>query len=485
MTAIFISYRREDSSGHAGRLCDSLRKEFGASNVFMDVDDIDLGIDFRETLKRAVDRCDVMLVVIGPDWLDAVDKDTGKRRIEDPNDWVRIETAEALKRRIPVIPVLVRGAALPQAGSLPGDLEVLAQRQAALLIDRQWAAGIADLVLRLKARPRRLEGEAVQQWIARLGLRRLAVLAVLAGAASLCALWLAWPSSVKVPQLTGLTLAQARQSLEAAGAGVRDVQVLYEESLVKPPGSVVGQAPEAGSSVSRAQAIRLVVAKRPPAVDLSSHVVIRDVGGEGTVAAAAAVMALEAAYKIAHRDVRLSERYLYQKAKKHDETSGGEGTWMTAVVYVAEQFGVPPLAMWPYASGKSSLPPGMTWRQLDDAAAANRAHFFRIGQQSAIYEQLRRGRPVLAAVRIGKEWSTPEAMKTGRISGEDRKPRRADYDGISAVAIVGFDPDAGVLRFANCWGRAWGDQGFGTMTLEAAESLIDSTNMWAVEAAQR
>jgi hypothetical protein len=119
---VFISYRREDSAGHAGRVHDRLEREFGHDLLFMDVDSIPLGANFIKVLRDEVGKCDVLLAVIGHHWLDARDKN-GERRLDDPNDFVRIEIATALQRDIPVIPVLLDGAKIPAADQLPKDLE--------------------------------------------------------------------------------------------------------------------------------------------------------------------------------------------------------------------------------------------------------------------------------------------------------------------------------------------------------------------------
>jgi hypothetical protein len=110
MRAIFISYRREDAEGQAGRLFDDLVTNFGNGSVFMDVAGIEPGRDFREAIDEQVATCGVLLALIGTNWLEAHDK-SGRRRLDDPMDFVRLETAAALKRDIPVIPVLVRGVA--------------------------------------------------------------------------------------------------------------------------------------------------------------------------------------------------------------------------------------------------------------------------------------------------------------------------------------------------------------------------------------
>jgi TIR domain len=123
---IFVSYRREDSSDSAGRLSDRLIDHFGLERVFIDVDTIELGADFVEAITSAVDACAVLVAVIGPGWLSAEDEQG--RRLDDPDDWVRVEIGTALTRGVRVIPVLVREAAMPRRGDLPADLAGLARR---------------------------------------------------------------------------------------------------------------------------------------------------------------------------------------------------------------------------------------------------------------------------------------------------------------------------------------------------------------------
>ena len=124
MPDIFISYRREDSSGHAGRLFDGIRDRFGDESVFMDVTDIRPGDDFVTALDAALALCGVVLVVIGPQWLMCTDA-SGRRRLDDPGDHLRIEIAHALHGKARVIPVLVRGARMPAEHELPDDLKAL------------------------------------------------------------------------------------------------------------------------------------------------------------------------------------------------------------------------------------------------------------------------------------------------------------------------------------------------------------------------
>ena len=125
---IFICYRREDSSGYAGRIYDRLTQRLGAENVFIDVDNIDPGVDWVEALSERVGACDALVAVIGRNWNSIVDKDNS-RRLDDPEDFVRVEIEAALGRDVRVIPVLIDGAAMPKANDLPDGLKKLVRRQ--------------------------------------------------------------------------------------------------------------------------------------------------------------------------------------------------------------------------------------------------------------------------------------------------------------------------------------------------------------------
>ena len=141
---VFISYRREDCPGHAGRIFDRLRTQFGSDAVFMDVAGIEAGTDFVDVLQTAVGSCDALLAVIGPQWLAA--SHAGRRRLDDPRDFVRIEIGGALSRKVRVLPVLVDDAAMPRSEELPDDLQPLARRQAIALRDARWDADIDQLI---------------------------------------------------------------------------------------------------------------------------------------------------------------------------------------------------------------------------------------------------------------------------------------------------------------------------------------------------
>ncbi|MDQ4028515.1 MAG: toll/interleukin-1 receptor domain-containing protein, partial [Actinomycetota bacterium] len=126
---VFISYRREETAYPAGWLFDRLTDHFGKGQIFKDVDSIELGDDFVEVIHGAVGSCDVLLALIGDRWLTITDDD-GKRRLDDPNDFVRLEIEAALERNVRVIPILVDGARMPRADDVPSSLARLVRRQA-------------------------------------------------------------------------------------------------------------------------------------------------------------------------------------------------------------------------------------------------------------------------------------------------------------------------------------------------------------------
>lgn len=142
---IFISYRRSETSGHAGRLHDKLAQEFGAQSVFMDIDAIELGEDFRVAVNRALDATQIVLVLIGKQWAELKDE-KGVRRLDDPNDLVRNEISLALDRKIPIIPILLQSASMPKPESLPDALRDLVWRNAHEVSDRRWNYDV-DLLL--------------------------------------------------------------------------------------------------------------------------------------------------------------------------------------------------------------------------------------------------------------------------------------------------------------------------------------------------
>lgn len=190
MPSVFVSYRRDDSAGFAGRLTDALEQRLGAGSVFRDVDDIQPGADFEAVIARGLEQVHAVLVVIGPGWLAAAVG--GQRRLDRPDDFVRREIEQALASGKPVVPVLVGDAAMPAADVLPAALRGLANRQALVLGDASWSADLARL-------------EAVlAQWVAppavgtRAARRRVLIAALVAGIA--VGSWLLWSNRAPGPE---------------------------------------------------------------------------------------------------------------------------------------------------------------------------------------------------------------------------------------------------------------------------------------------
>lgn len=178
-----MSYRRADASGHAGRLRDSLAHRLGERNVFHDVTAITPGEDFVVAVDRALDRSDAVIGVIGPEWL-TVQTPEGMRRLDEPDDIVRLELRRALERDVPVVPVLVGGAGLPDAGDLPDELGPLVRRQAVQLRDDTWQGDVDRLLRGLRG-----EVSGVHHRTRRLGVAAgVALLAVAAGVATMWSL---------------------------------------------------------------------------------------------------------------------------------------------------------------------------------------------------------------------------------------------------------------------------------------------------------
>jgi hypothetical protein len=157
---IFISYRRDDSSAWAGRLSDHLVTNFPRSQVFMDVGNLDPGVDFVEAIETSVSRCEVLIAVIGKRWL--VDEE-GKHRLDNRDDFVRLEIATALKRNISVIPVLVDGALMPRSTEIPDDLKPLVRRNALEVSHDRFLFDSGRLTNTIKRFFEKAEGEQRQR----------------------------------------------------------------------------------------------------------------------------------------------------------------------------------------------------------------------------------------------------------------------------------------------------------------------------------
>jgi hypothetical protein len=146
---IFISYRREDTSGESGRLKDKLELEFGKNKIFYDVETLEAGLNFEQTISLALNESKVLLAMIGPHWLKVADSN-GNPRIFLEEDWVRKEISKALGKGIRVIPVLVNGAKIPSKQDLPEDLIELSMKHAQELSSSRWNYDVSKLVEVLK-----------------------------------------------------------------------------------------------------------------------------------------------------------------------------------------------------------------------------------------------------------------------------------------------------------------------------------------------
>ena len=146
---VFISYRRQETAAYAGRLADLLTDRLGRHRVFIDVDDIEGGLPFEQAIDQALGSCQVLLALIGAQWLDVTDEN-GRRRLDDPNDRLRREIEAALEGNVRVIPVLVGGARMPQAQDLPNSLAELHGRQSLTLRHESFPDDARRLVATIK-----------------------------------------------------------------------------------------------------------------------------------------------------------------------------------------------------------------------------------------------------------------------------------------------------------------------------------------------
>lgn len=300
MEGIFISYRREESAGHAGRIYDRLRERFGRDRVFMDVSAIEPGVDFVEAIDRAVGSCAVLLVIIGRRWLDCTDSG-GRRRLDDPRDFIRLEVGTALRRNIRVIPVLVQDAAMPGEGDLPDDLKLLARRNAFEINDSHWDSNMAQLEETLArvlgettgaartggtgARPGPAQRRNRLVWlissitavvVALAGLftgvesLRNSVVRLFGGSPTVTVTngtppptngqRPPEPATVAMPRVIGMEEQQAVETLRARGL---QPQVVRQISTEARPGTVTQQEPPAETDVTAGAMVNLIVAVPP------------------------------------------------------------------------------------------------------------------------------------------------------------------------------------------------------------------------------
>jgi Thermolysin metallopeptidase, alpha-helical domain/Caspase domain/Thermolysin metallopeptidase, catalytic domain/Papain family cysteine protease len=207
---------------------------------------------------------------------------------------------------------------------------------------------------------------------------------------------------------------------------------------------------------------------------------IHDQGQEGANPAVAAITALETYLARRGREVSLSVRYVYQKAKQiaEQDPNVDGGIEMTVLTKVMQEYGAPLEEDWPFVPGKVALPPGKTWKVLDERAKVHRARLIPATTADDIRHHLSQDRPVLAAFSVYESWM---AESTGRTGVVPKPAAKEQLLGSIATTIVDYDEERRVLQFAHTWGPNWGERGFGEMTEDTAQALFKDDQMWAVE----
>lgn len=266
---IFISYRRADSEATVGRLHDHLQREFGAREVFKDVDSIPPGTDFRKVIAESVQACRVLIAVIGPQWLEARDGD-GQRLIDDPEDFVRLEIERALLSGLHIIPVLVGSAKMPPPGSLPPGLEDLSFRSAiAVRPDPDFRRDIARLIKAISCRPGNAQP---RRWMvgvsAGLLVGVLIAMRLLTGDSSKDLAQQPTPASVPTQAASTATPAinDARSTVEAGVDAARRTSTRADNAAALQKESSGGEAPLSHDLLAKKAGAESVEAVRPVAV---------------------------------------------------------------------------------------------------------------------------------------------------------------------------------------------------------------------------
>jgi len=226
---IFICYRRHgEGSGYGGRVADKLVKHFGLNQCFRDIENIEAGVDFVTSIRKAVGVCEVLVVVIGPDW--AAQKDKYSRpRLQDPRDFVRLEVGAALKRNIRVIPVLVGGAQLPVENDLPEDLKELPRRQARELTDTRWDYDTDQLINAIESIG--IKGRSPAEQEARNRRMKIGAAVVLTSVVVLLGMFLLQKITAPPPEqaeLAGQTLDQPTNKATGVDGGVKSLRTQLE-----------------------------------------------------------------------------------------------------------------------------------------------------------------------------------------------------------------------------------------------------------------
>lgn len=319
MDSIFISYRRTGTSGYGGRLQEDLREHFGRERVFRDIDSIRPGSDFAQVIEEAVARSGIVLALIGSNWLSTTNED-GQRRLDDPDDFVRLEIESALRQGIVVVPVLVEGAEVPPPSALPPSISKLGRTQAIELTDDRWDYDLNRLVKALEqvlgaspdvqstpAGPATGGGgpptattvishqstpvvHVVTEPVAGpVGLRNPRIIAGVASVAVLLliavvvGLTRSDGSSPKVAGVVGQDVVPATATLKRAGFAV---QTEEKPDPTRPAGVVVAQDPAAGTSLRKGATVRLSVSSNGSKVAVPSLLKLNRADAVAAIAAA-------------------------------------------------------------------------------------------------------------------------------------------------------------------------------------------------------
>jgi hypothetical protein len=251
--------------------------------------------------------------------------------------------------------------------------------------------------------------------------------------------------------------------------------------------STVGQEGELVIGHATRRARPVAPARTASGLDLSQFATIRNSGQEGSVVGMAIASAMEIALAVGGRPEELSARYGYEKSRvldsSEEERTTFEGATIQSALKVATKFGLPLDEAWRYTSGNRELPKGATWKSMDAKRPRFRAEVHPISKFEEIPYYLARGCPIVTGLAVyGNSWFTEDATKTGWIElPEDRQ-----LIGGHAVVIVGFDGPRDALKFANSWGKGWGDGGFGYMSRAAVEKALNVSDKrapkyWAFE----
>ena len=428
MQNIFLCYRREDTAGEAGRICDHLTRRFGQDAVFIDVDSIEPGTDFVDAISEKIGACKVLIVLIGDTWLSS--NDPNGRRLDNSNDWVRVEIITARERGIRIIPVLVGAANMPLEAELPEALRFLARLNAIELRHSHFHDDVQHLLdLVGKVAETRPERHRKRVWIAA-GFAGVAFLGLL--------VWL-WVDRSRHP------VADSGQT--APGL----VQRKKSEVITFPPGL-------------------------PASLDYTDMMgPVRNQGKEGAIVGFAIAAAIEYQIRKALGEiVVISPRYIYYYAReKNGGVKSDSGARLIDSISVVTTRGAVPEDAWPYRPGEFAM--------LPPPSIANARHYkisksTPLDNLNAIKSALASYGPVVISVTIYRGFVGEDAAKGGQIQMPEANEKKMAG---TALCLVGYDDARHLFKFRNSWGESWGDRGYGYLPYDYVEKF--SYDSWAIQ----